>query len=113
VRAGTLDGEPVTIGGIGSVKTHPRAEGRGYASAGMRRAVEALNDQHRVVFSLLVCREHLLPFYGRLGWSAFPGELLVQQPAGRMVFTVNEKMVLPGGRPAPRAGVIDLNGPPW
>src|ERR671937_373200 len=36
VRAGTLDGGPVTIGGIGSVKTHPRAERRGYASAGLR-----------------------------------------------------------------------------
>src|SRR5262249_20794623 len=29
VRAGSLDGVPVTIGGMGSVKTHPRAEGRG------------------------------------------------------------------------------------
>jgi hypothetical protein len=29
VRAGSLDGAAVKIGGIGSVKTHPRAEGRG------------------------------------------------------------------------------------
>lgn len=52
VRAAILDGAPVKIGGIGSVKTHPRAEGRGYASAGLRRAASALNDDHKVAFSL-------------------------------------------------------------
>lgn len=113
VRAGTLDGAPVTIGGVGSVKTHPRAEGRGYASAGMRRAAEVLRDEHGVAFSLLVCREHLLPFYDRLGWLAFTGRLLVQQPAGPMEFAINRTMVLPGHRPAPVDGVIDLDGPPW
>jgi hypothetical protein len=29
VRTGTLDSAAVTIGGVGSVKTHPRAQGRG------------------------------------------------------------------------------------
>jgi hypothetical protein len=113
VRAGVLDGAPVTIGGVGSVKTHPRCQGRGYATAGLRRAEAALNADHGVAFSLLVCRDDLLPFYARLGWRRFPGRLLVQQPGGRTEFTFNRTMVLPGGRPAPEGGTIDLQGPPW
>jgi hypothetical protein len=113
VRAGAVDGVPVRIGGVGSVKTHPRAEGRGYATAGLRRAADALSDDHQVAFSLLVCRDHLLPFYSRLGWRAFSGRLLVEQPTGRLEFTINRPMVLPGRGPAPEGGLIDLHGPPW
>ena len=113
VREGTLDGAPVRIGGIGSVKTHPRVEGRGYASAGLRRAAAALAGDHAVAFSLLVCREQLLSFYARLGWSPFDGQLVVNQPSGRMVFVANRPMVLMGSTPAPLDGVIDLKGLPW
>lgn len=113
VRAGSLDDVPVTIGGIGSVKTHPDAEGRGYASAGLRHAATLLREQHQVAFSLLVCRDDLVPFYGRLGWETFAGRLVVQQPQGRTVFTFNRPMVLTGCRRAPFDGTIDLNGPPW
>ena len=113
VRAGTLDGAPVKIGGVGSVKTHPRVEGRGYASAGLRRAATALNDDHQVAFSLLVCQEHLLPFYDRLGWLPFAGRLVVEQPTGHTVFTINRPMVLSGRHPTPQDGEIDLHGLPW
>jgi hypothetical protein len=112
-REGTLDAVPVKIGGIGSVKTHPQAQGRGYASAALRRAATALEDDHHVDFSLLVCQEQLLPFYERLGWLSFPGRLIVEQPGGSIVFTVNHPMVLPGVCPAPHEGVIDLRGLPW
>ena len=113
IREGALDGKPVRIGGVGSVKTHPRAEGRGYASAALRRAAMVLENDHRVAFSLLVCQAHLLPFYARLDWLAFPGRLLVEQPGGPIVFTVNHPMVLAGQQPVPREGVIDLQGLPW
>jgi len=113
VRTGTLDGTVVTLGGVGSVKTHPWAQGRGYASAGMRRAATALYDEHRVAFSLLVCQEHLLPFYQRLGWLPFAGRLLVEQPTGPTVFTINHPMVLAGLSAAPQDGIIDLKGLPW
>lgn len=113
IRTGTLDGAPVTIGGVGSVKTHPRAQGHGYASAGLRRAATALHDDHQVAFALLVCQEHLLPFYARLGWLPFPGRLIVAQPTGSIVFTINHPMVLTGLRQAPQEGTIDLQGLPW
>ena len=112
-REGALDAVPVKIGGVGGVKTHPQAQGRGYASAALRRAATALKDEHRVAFSLLVCQAHLLPFYGRLGWIPFPGRVIVEQPGGSIVFTLNRPMVLPGLCPAPQEGVIDLRGLPW
>jgi GNAT superfamily N-acetyltransferase len=113
VRTGTLDGVAVKLGGVGGVKTHPRAQGRGYASAGLRRAVTTLHDDHQVAFSVLVCQEHLLPFYSRLGWLPFAGRLLVEQPTGPTVFTLNRPMVLAGLRAAPQDGIIDVKGLPW
>jgi len=113
VRHGALDGAPARIGGVGGVKTHPGAEGRGLASAALARAAAALREEHGVAFSLLVCRDDLLPFYGRLGWRPFAGRLLVEQPAGPTLFTVNRAMVLPGLGAAPGAGTIDLKGLPW
>ena len=113
IRVGMLDGAPVRIGGIGGVKTHPQAQGQGYASAALRRAASVLHDGHRVAFSLLVCQAHLLPFYGRLGWLPFSGRLIVEQASGPVTFTVNRSMVLPGLQPAPQEGVIDLQGFPW
>jgi aminoglycoside 2'-N-acetyltransferase I len=112
-REGTLDGVPVKIGGVGGVKTHPQAQGRGYASAALRHAAAALQDDHHVAFSLLVCQAYLVPFYGRLGWRPFPGCLIVEQLGGSIVFTINRPMVLPGLHPAPQEGVIDLRGLPW
>jgi nodulation protein A len=113
VRAGRRDGAAARIGGIGSVKTHPRAQGRGYASAGTLCAVAALQEDHRVDFSLLVCQEHLLPFYQRLGWVPYAGSLVVEQPGGPVMFTVNRPMVLAGRAPAPDGGSVDLQGLPW
>jgi aminoglycoside 2'-N-acetyltransferase I len=113
VRNGTLDSVSVKIGGIGGVKTHPRARGQGYASAALHRAALALHDEHQVAFSLLVCQAHLLPFYKRLGWLPFAGRLIVDQHGGSITFTVNSPMVLSGLHPAPQAGVIDLAGLPW
>jgi aminoglycoside 2'-N-acetyltransferase I len=113
VRTGTLDDAAVKIGGIGSVKTHPQAQGRGYTSAGLRRAVTALHDDHRVAFSLLVCQAHLLPFYHRLGWMPFAGRLMVEQPTGPTGCTINRPMVFAGRSAAPQDGTIDLKGLPW
>ena len=50
VRRVRVDGRPTTIGGIGSVKTHPAVEGKGYASAGLRQAMAFLNGEVQVAF---------------------------------------------------------------
>jgi GNAT superfamily N-acetyltransferase len=112
-REGILDGEPVVIGGIGGVKTHPDARGLGYAALGMRRASEWFHEQPRVDFGLLVCEPGLLGYYSNLGWVPFNGTLLTTQGERTVEFTFNRVMTQPIKSPAPESGVIDLQGPPW
>jgi aminoglycoside 2'-N-acetyltransferase I len=112
-RAALVDDTPVRIGGIGGVKTHPAARGKGYASAGLHEAVRVFTDDLRVAFALLVCLPPTVPFYERQGWRRFDGTLLVQQPEGVVPFTANLPMLLPIHTPAPAGGTINLCGEPW
>jgi GNAT superfamily N-acetyltransferase len=109
----TLDGVAVQVGGIGGVKTHPEARGRGYATAALRHAAIILKKDHRVPFSLLFCLEHLLPFYRRLAWVPFAGRVTVEDSAGPLLFANYRSMLLAGLRSVPSSGVIDLRGLPW
>ena len=113
VREGTLDGQPVLIGGIGSVKTHPEARGRGYAGAGMEKTAVFLRDEQQVDISILFCREALFSYYQRFGWQPFAGDVFVEHREGRKLFTFNATMLLAGQQAAPQAGVLDLCGTPW
>lgn len=112
IRDATHQDRPVRIGGICAVMTHPAARRKGHADAGMRRAIEFFREEG-VDLGLLVCRPHLLDYYGRRGWSQFDGELLVRQRGERSLFTHNRVMTLPVGKDAPTTGSIDLCGPPW
>lgn len=113
VRDATLDGQSVKIGGIGSVKTHPAARGRGYAGQAIGQAAAFFAAESALAFALLVCRAPLVPFYGKLGWQPFGGTLLVEQPGGTVPFTANEVLTLPVHASAPQAGILDLRGLPW
>jgi aminoglycoside 2'-N-acetyltransferase I len=113
IRDGSHDGRPARIGGVGGVKTHPDHRRHGYAAEAMRSAHQFFSTADEVDFGLLVCEDSLIPYYGRLGWLLFDGDLLTQQATGKVKFTFNRVMVNPVTRRAPDAGVIDLNGPPW
>ena len=113
LRNGLHDGTAVGIGGIGSVKSHPEARGRGHASAAVTRVVRFLEDKSEVDFTLLFCRPEIAPFYARLGWKSFAGQVLVEQPQGKGPLTGFATMVRTGTRPAPARGLIDVCGRPW
>jgi RimJ/RimL family protein N-acetyltransferase len=113
VREAEWDGRAVRVGGIGNVKTHPAARGRGMAALGIRRAVEFLREQPGVGFALLVCEPHLVGYYARLGWREFTGRLLVRQRGTAAEVTLNRVMTLDVRSEGPAAGAIDLCGPPW
>ncbi len=113
LRHALHDGAPVLIGGIGSVKTHPEARGRGYASLAIRRAVEFFRDRPDMSFGLLVCDPPLIAYYARLGWKLFNGRLMVVQHGSIEEFTFDRVMTLDLHTPAPTTGTIDLHGPPW
>jgi aminoglycoside 2'-N-acetyltransferase I len=113
LRDARYDGQPVRVGGIGGVKTHPASRGRGLAAAGIARAREFFREQAGVGFAVLVCGDHLLAYYRRLGWTQFAGTLLVRQQGVPVEFTFNKVMTCGIERAAPEAGAIDLRGPPW
>jgi GNAT superfamily N-acetyltransferase len=112
VRDGRADGSPARIGGVGGVKTHPRARRQGLAVQAIRRAIDLFRGQG-VDFALLVCEPHLVPYYERLGWETHAGNLLVRQHGETVRFTLNLPMTHPVGTFCPPGVVIDLMGPPW
>jgi GNAT superfamily N-acetyltransferase len=113
LRDARWDNRSVKVGGIGGVKTHPAFRGRGFATASIQRALDFFREQGDVDFGLLVCEAGLVPFYERLGWRRFPGELLVAQRQATVPFTFNLPMTTPIRLEEPLAGTIDLLGPPW
>jgi hypothetical protein len=112
LRAGFWDGRASVIGGLGNVKTHPAARGRGLAGRAIGRAVEFFTE-HQAEFGLLVCAPGLVGYYAGLGWLGFAGRLLVRQGAAVTEFTLNGAMTVGVRSAAPVAGTIDLCGPPW
>jgi hypothetical protein len=113
LREATWNGRAVRVGGIGGVKTHPAARGRRFATTGIRRALDFFGGLGDVEFGLLVCEPDLVPFYERLGWHRFPGDLLVTQRRATVTFTFNLPMTTPLRLQGPLGGTIDLRGPPW
>jgi len=113
VREARWNERPVKVGGIGGVKTHSAARKRGLATTTIQRAVDFFREQGDVDFGLLVCEPGLVPFYERLGWRPFPGELLVTQKGASVPFTFNLTMTTPIRLQEAPGGTIDLLGPPW
>lgn len=112
VRDATHDGRPIRAGGVGGVKTHPAARGRGLAAAAVARAVAFFRGAG-ADFALLVCETDLVPYYRRLGWAEFDGTPLVAQRGETVPFTFNRAMTFGIDKPAPAGGSLDLRGPPW
>jgi GNAT superfamily N-acetyltransferase len=103
----------VKVGGIGGVKTHPAYWRHGFATRGLQQALDFFRAQGEVDFGLLVCEPGLVPFYERLGWRKFPGELFVTQRQVTVPFQLNRPMTIPLRLQEPLTGTIDLLGPPW
>ncbi|HEX4860314.1 MAG TPA: GNAT family N-acetyltransferase [Rhizomicrobium sp.] len=108
-REGTLDGRPAKMCGIGGVMTAPAARKKGYASAAMRRAAEAMAGAD---FGLLFCEAHNVALYAGLCWRVFGGSVMCVQPSGPFLFDMMPTMILPL-RAAPERGAVDLCGLPW
>jgi GNAT superfamily N-acetyltransferase len=113
LREARWDNRAVRVGGIGGVRTHPAARGRGLAATAIQQALDFFRERGDLDFGLLVCEPGLVPYYERLGWRRFPGELLVTQHQATVPFTFNLPMTTPLRLPAPVGGTIDLLGPPW
>ena len=113
LRHAAYNEQPVCIGGVGGVMTHPAARRRGYAKIGLHRASKFFSEQPNVGFALLVCEARLIQYYGSMGWREFTGKLWVRQHGEMAEFTFNRIMTLGISQEAPTVGAIDLCGPPW
>ena len=112
-RLGLGDDKEILIGGIGGVETHPSQRGKGYAGAGVRRAIEFLHQQMEVDMTLLFCSPRMRSYYQRFGFRSFAGDTLVRQDGAKILIPRNEVMVIPAMKPLPRCAVLDLCGLPW
>ncbi|WP_030063166.1 GNAT family N-acetyltransferase [Streptomyces natalensis] len=92
---------PVAIGnaetevvGVGGVAVAPDMQGQGLARLVVTAALDharAMGPQH----ALLFCRPPLVPLYQRLGWHQLDKDVLVEQPANRLVTMPLRTMVTP------------------
>ena len=112
LRPAEADGRAALVGGVGNVKTHPEARGRGLAALGLRRAAEFFAAAG-ADFGLLACEPPLVGYYARLGWVPFGGRLVVRQRGAAAEFTLNRAMTLAVRSAGPVVGTIDLCGQPW
>lgn len=112
-RSALLDGAHVLIGGLGGVMTWPARQGTGLGRLAVLRATELLTRDQTPSFGLLFCERKNTPFYGKLGWTTFAGTIIVEQPAGRIVYDIMQPMVIGLHAVAPTDGDLDLCGLPW
>lgn len=109
---GEANDEPVEIGGLGGIATHPDHRGRGLARSSIDIALQHMMDSG-VDFALLVCRDQLVPYYEALGWRLFAGTTTNRQWGETEVFTFNRVMLIDVAGPSPESGTIDVAGPLW
>jgi len=111
-RAATVGGQPVRLGGIGGVATHPDHRRKGYAARAMETAADWMRDSMGVDFGLLVCDRSMVNYYSCLGWRVVATSLWIEQPRGHVLFDAIT-MILPCAKTQWPDGVIDLCGYPW
>ena len=112
-RLGLCEGEEILIGGIGGVETHPAQRRQGFAGAGLRRAIEFIQNDLRVDMALLFCGPRMLSYYKRFGFSNFAGDTYVLRDGENILVPRSEVMVRPALKPLPRCAALDLCGLPW
>lgn len=111
-RVGKVGDQPVLLGGIGGVATHPEFRKNGYAGLAMGTAGEFMRETMQVDFGLLLCGPHMERYYGKFGWQTVNTPCWAEQPGGKIVLDA-VIMVLPCQQKAWPPGEIDLCGLPW
>lgn len=111
-RVVRFDDQPVEIVGLNNLVTAPGYKSRGLASELLRSTEAEWFTTLKARYGLLLCADHLIPFYARLGWQRVSSEVRYSQPERKHVWTAN-CMVLSPARERVEPHVIDLCGLPW
>lgn len=112
-RTVRLDDRDVSVGGVKAVMVLPDRQGEGLGRMAVTAAMTALRREDAPAFGLLFCEPDTVGFYARLGWTAFAGEVVVDQQEGPLLYDILHCLVAPLSGPAPKNGRIDLRGLPW
>ena len=110
-----VGGQPVRVGGVGGVSTHPEHRYKGYSAMALREAAHLMFDELNVEFGMLFCAPEMETFYGKLGWQP------IHKPFRHLDHETSQptwdenSMILPspGSSRQWPDGEVDLNGHGW
>jgi aminoglycoside 2'-N-acetyltransferase I len=102
----------VPVAGIGGVLTRPNCRGKGFGQMAVQKAEEHVRQHKKTNFGLLFCRDAILQWYGRLGWSPIVDPVWIDQPEG----TIRAPLVVMAkcfGEESWPGGTVRLGCLPW
>jgi GNAT superfamily N-acetyltransferase len=108
----TVNGETVTVAGLGGVVTLPEAQHKGFARRLVQHAMTFIQRDWVVDAGLLFCRPQMVRYYEALGWQVVEGTVLIEQPNGEIASPLTV-MVRPFGRKQWPSGTVELRSLPW
>ncbi len=110
-RTVTIDNEQLKAAGINNVITRPKFRGKGFSTSTLADTEHFLFDNLEAKLGLLLCAEHLVPFYRRLSWYNINCKVYFNQASEKKLWTANTMLLSKMSNYDP--GKIDLNGLPW
>jgi len=108
----SIDGQPLTIGGVGGVVTVAEERKKGYARLLMQHAARFLKHLWEVEVGLLFCLPRMISYYEMLGWQLVEQRVLIDQPTGKIVSPL-KVMVLPCAGYIWHDDEVKLRSQPW
>lgn len=107
-----VNDQPISVGGIGGVITHPEHQGKGFAKVLMKEAENYFKKKWHLEFGMLFCFDRLLPFYKSMGWQHIQDDVYVFNKTEKVIWT-DEMMVLPLTAKQWPKGDVDIDGYFW
>ena len=107
-----VQGNPVSLAGIGGVLARRECRGRGYCRIAMEAAEAFASSETGVKFLLLFCRPALQSFYEHLGWANVSSPVWVEQANGNVLLPLVSMVKCLGTERWPM-GEVRLGSRPW
>ena len=108
----SVDGEEVSVAGLGGVVTVPEARGKGFARQVVQQAMSFAESVWTVDAGLLFCRPQMVPYYEASGWKIVEFPVMIEQPGGKIPSPL-PVMVLSFDRIFWPEGSVELQSLPW
>lgn len=107
-----IDDKQVEAIGINNVITPPEHRGKSFAFDMLKSTQIEMLDKLDAELGLLLCADHMIPFYSRLGWYAVDCPVYFEQNGQQNLWLANTMLLSRDGeRLSPP--FINLNGLPW